>query len=61
VVRGAQFPHSTARNYLGLLRAVFVVVDVPAWTTSRTTQIVRAPKLFLIDSGLAAHLLGTWT
>jgi uncharacterized protein len=34
------------------------VVDVPAWTTSLTTRIVRAPKLFLIDSGLAAHLLG---
>ncbi len=58
VARGAQLPHSTARNYLGLLRAVFLVVDVPAWTTSLTTRIVRAPKLFLIDSGLTAHLLG---
>ncbi|HKR48170.1 MAG TPA: ATP-binding protein [Pseudonocardiaceae bacterium] len=58
VARGAQLPHSTARNYLGLLRAVFLVVDVPAWTTSLTTRIVRAPKLFLVDSGLTAHLLG---
>lgn len=39
-----------------LLRAAFLVVDVPAWTTSLTTRIVRASKLFLIDSGLTAHL-----
>ncbi|MGH3943047.1 MAG: ATP-binding protein [Pseudonocardiaceae bacterium] len=58
VARSAQLPHSTARNYLGLLRAVFLVVDVPAWTTSLTTRIVRAPKLFLVDSGLTAHLQG---
>ncbi|MGH3933318.1 MAG: ATP-binding protein [Pseudonocardiaceae bacterium] len=58
VAQGARLPHSTARNYLGLLRAVFLVVDVPAWTTSLTTRIVRAPKLFLVDSGLTAHLQG---
>jgi predicted AAA+ superfamily ATPase len=58
VARGAQLPHSTARSYLGLLRAVFLVVDVPAWATSLTTRIVRAPKLFLVDSGLTAHLQG---
>ncbi|MGH3834666.1 MAG: DUF4143 domain-containing protein [Pseudonocardiaceae bacterium] len=49
---------SACRFPWGLLRAVFLVVDVPAWTTSLTTRIVRAPKLFLIDSGLTAHLLG---
>lgn len=49
---------SAARNYLGLLRAVFLVVAVPAWTTSFTTRIVRASKLFLVDSGLTAHVQG---
>ncbi|MGH3914966.1 MAG: ATP-binding protein [Pseudonocardiaceae bacterium] len=58
VARSVGLAHSTARNYLGLLRAVFLVVDVPAWTTSLTTRIVRAPKLLLADSGLTAHLLG---
>lgn len=57
VARGAQVPHSTARRYLGLLRAVFLVAEVPAWTTSLTTRIVKAPKLFLTDTGLTAHLL----
>ena len=58
VARGAQLPHSTARRYLGLLRAVFLVIEVPAWTTSLTTRIVKAPKQFLVDSGLTAHLIG---
>lgn len=58
VARGAALPHNTARNYLGLLRAVFLVVDVPAWTPNLSTRAVRAPKLFLVDSGLTAHLQG---
>ncbi|MBA3574795.1 MAG: ATP-binding protein [Pseudonocardiales bacterium] len=58
VARGARLSHSTARRYLGLLRAVFLAVEIPAWTTSLTTRIVRSPKMFLSDSGLTAHLLG---
>ena len=54
VARGAQLSHSTARRYLGLLRAVFLAVEIPAWTTSLTTRIVRSPKVFLSDSGLTA-------
>src|SRR5262249_15922470 len=56
--RGAQLSHSTARNYLGLLRAVFLVVDVPVWATNLTTRLVKAPKLYLVDSGLTAYLQG---
>lgn len=58
VARGAQLPHSTARRYLALLKAVYLVIEVPAWATSLTTRIVKSPKLFLVDPGLAAHLLG---
>jgi len=58
VARGAQLAHATARRYLALRRAVFLVTEVPAWSTSLTTRIVKSPKLFLCDSGLTAHLLG---
>lgn len=58
VARDAGLSQSTARRYLGLLQAVFLVVQVPAWTTSLTTRVVRAPKQFMVDSGLAAHVLG---
>lgn len=58
VARGAQLPHSTARRYLALLKAVFLVTELPSWSTSLTTAIVKSPKLFLTDSGLAAHVMG---
>lgn len=58
VARGAALPHSTARRYLSLLQAIYLVVAVPAWATSLTTTLVRSPKMVLADSGLAAHLLG---
>jgi predicted AAA+ superfamily ATPase len=58
VARGAGLSHSTARRYLGILRAVFLVVELPSWSTSLTTRLVKAPKMMLADSGLAAHVLG---
>lgn len=58
VARGAQLAHATARRYLALLRAVFLVTEVPAWSTRLTTRIVKSPKFFLCDGGLTAHLLG---
>jgi predicted AAA+ superfamily ATPase len=31
---------------------------VPAWSANLSSKVVRRPKLFLLDSGLAAHLIG---
>ncbi|MGH9185644.1 MAG: ATP-binding protein, partial [Acidimicrobiales bacterium] len=58
LARDVSVPPSTLRRYLVLLETAFVVERVPAWATSRTTRAVHAPKLFVSDSGLAAHLLG---
>lgn len=58
IARGLQLPQTTTRRYVSLLRAVFLVVEVPAWAPGLTTRLVRAPKMFLVDSGLAGHLLG---
>jgi predicted AAA+ superfamily ATPase len=49
---------STAENYLRLLEAVFVVHRLPAWGTTFGSRIARQPKLHLVDSGVAAWLLG---
>lgn len=48
----------TAQDYLQLLEAVFLVHRLPAWGRARGSRISARPKLHLIDSGLAAHLLG---
>lgn len=50
--------HNTARSWLSVLETSFVSTRVPAWTTSRRKQIVKAPKLHFLDTGLTCHLLG---
>jgi predicted AAA+ superfamily ATPase len=48
---------STAENYTKLLEAVFLVQQMPAWGTTLGSRVGAAPKVHVIDSGLAAHLL----
>jgi len=46
------------RRYLSLLEALFIVQPLPAWSANLGKRLVKAPKLHLIDAGLAAHLRG---
>lgn len=54
----SKVPPTTLRRYLTLLETAFLVHEVPAWSNNKTTRVIRSPKIFIIDSGLAAHLLG---
>ncbi|MGH3260823.1 MAG: ATP-binding protein, partial [Trebonia sp.] len=47
----------TIRNYLAYLEIVFLTITVPAWSTNLTSKVVKTPKAFVTDSGLAASLL----
>ncbi|MDP1606526.1 MAG: ATP-binding protein [Rhodocyclaceae bacterium] len=49
--------HNTARQWLSVLEAAFLVQRLPAWHNNQRKQIVKAPKLHFIDSGLACYLL----
>ncbi len=49
---------ATVESYLGWLRTVFLVHELPSWTRNRPARVVRRPKLHLTDSGLAAALSG---
>ena len=48
----------TADNYVRLLEALFLVRKLPAWGRTLRARATKAPKLHLVDSGLAAHLMG---
>ncbi len=50
--------HNTARSWLSVLETSFLVLRVPAWHRNIRKQAVKAPKIHLLDSGLACHLLG---
>jgi predicted AAA+ superfamily ATPase len=57
IARSADLTRVTARNYLTYLDIVFLTTEVPAWSTNFTSKISKASKLYVTDSGLAAHLL----
>jgi uncharacterized protein len=56
--RDAGLPHTTLTRYLALLETVFLVHRLPAWSPNLGKRLVKAPKLHLVDTGLACHLLG---
>lgn len=48
---------TTASEYMKLLEAVFLLMRLPAWGTTLRARAAGAPKLHIVDSGLAARLL----
>lgn len=58
LARAASIDAKTADRYFSLLSEVFVVKRIPAWTASSTGRAVRASKVLVVDSGLAADLVG---
>lgn len=48
----------TIESYVRLLEAVFVLYRLPAWGTTLRRRAASRPKIHMVDSGLAAHLLG---
>ncbi len=50
--------HNTARAWLSVLEASFLVIQAPAYRRNLRKRQIKAPKLHFLDSGLACHLLG---
>lgn len=46
----------TVRRYVEILETVYLVRTVPAWSANATTRALAMPKVFFVDSGIAAHL-----
>lgn len=56
--RGLGMPQTTLKRYMALLEATFLVSFVPAWSSNLGKRLIRTPKLFLNDTGMAGYLLG---
>ncbi|MES0489727.1 MAG: ATP-binding protein [Leptospirales bacterium] len=50
--------HTTAKEWLSLLQASYVVFLLEPWHTNLTKRLIKSPKLYFYDTGLAAYLLG---
>jgi predicted AAA+ superfamily ATPase len=55
--RDLAMPASTVKRYATLLERVFLVDTLPAWSASVGPRLVKAPKVLVADTGLAAYLL----
>lgn len=58
ISRSTGLPQSTLKRYMALLEATFLIEALPAWSGNLGRRLVKSPKLFLGDTGLATHLQG---
>jgi predicted AAA+ superfamily ATPase len=58
LARDAQLNSMTTGRYLDLLETSFVIARLPAYLKSRTSRLIKSPKLLFTDVGIAAHLAG---
>ena len=49
--------HNTAKSWLSILEASYIIHRIPAWHVNIRKQIVKAPKLHFLDTGLVCYLL----
>ena len=50
--------HTTARSWLTLLEASYVIFVLQPWHSNFSKRQIKAPKLYFYDVGLASYLLG---
>jgi uncharacterized protein len=56
--RAIEMKRDSVRRYLRLLELLFLIRQAPAWSKSLSQQVIKKPKLWIPDSGLACQLIG---
>lgn len=50
--------HTTAREWLSILEASYIIFQLPPWHANISKRLIKSPKIYFWDVGLAAYLLG---
>jgi len=56
--RDVGIPRPTVHRYLNLLETSFQLVRLQPYSVNRTKRLIKTPKLYWSDTGLAMHLSG---
>jgi predicted AAA+ superfamily ATPase len=56
--RDVALPQPTVHRWLSLLETSYLLVRLPAYAVNRTKRLIKAPKLYWGDTGIALHLAG---
>ena len=54
--RDIGMPQPTVHRYLNLLETSYLLVRLPAYSVNRTKRLIKAPKLYWGDTGIALYL-----
>ncbi len=55
--RALAIQQDTLKRYYALLQALFLVIELPAWSANLGKRLMKTPKLSLNDTGLLGNLL----
>lgn len=58
IARDLGIAAGTVKRYISLLEEIFLIKRIPAWSANLNTRAVATPKVMLVDSGVAATVLG---
>lgn len=58
LARDAAISQTTARRWLSALEASYTIFLLPPYHASFGKRLVKSPKLYFVDTGLASYLLG---
>jgi uncharacterized protein len=56
--RDTGLPQPTVHRWLNLLETSYLLVRLPGYAVNRSKRLIKAPKLYWGDSGVALHLAG---
>lgn len=56
--RDVALPQPTVHRWLNLLETSYLLVRLPAYAVNRTKRLIKAPKVYWGDIGVALHLAG---
>jgi len=56
--RDVALPQPTVHRYLNLLETSYLLVRLPAYAVNRTKRLIKSPKIYWCDTGLALFLSG---
>jgi predicted AAA+ superfamily ATPase len=56
--RDAKLTTATTSRYLSLLEISFIINRMPPYLRNRASRIIKSPKMYISDSGLACYLAG---
>ena len=61
LARDAGLPPTTAQRYLHLLETSYQLLRVESYSVNRNRRLVKSPRMYWCDPGLALHLAGEAT